>query len=434
MSRLPFSGLILWIAVIAAACAALPGPAACGAPSSGAPEDGAPPDGRWREVAPYDGFGQQALTEEQIEEMERLRSIGYLTGSRPPGLVTGVTIYDPSRAFEGLNFYTSGHFPGAVLMDMNGKVLHTWERSFSDVWPDKQADAVSENAQYWRYAHLFDNGDVLAIFEGYGLVKLDKDSNVLWSHYGGEHHDLKVLGDGTICVLTRHPSLDPRIDPEHPVMEDFVTFLTSDGKEIRSISILQALARSRYARLLQGRQPWGDVLHTNAVDVLDGKLSGVHRALRPGNVLVSMRTLSILAVVDMDTGLIDWALAGSWRMQHDPSVLDNGRILMFDNNGNEDMSRVIEVDPADGGVTWEYKPENPNDFYSQMCGAAQRLPNGNTLATESDAGRVIEITHDRDIVWEYRNPERAGENDQFVATLFEMTRLSPDFPIGWLRK
>ena len=35
---------------------------------------------------------------------------------------------------------------------------------------------------------------------------------------------------------------------------------------------------------------------------------------------------------------------------------------------------------------------------------AQRLPNGNTLITEGSDGRIIEVTPDHEIVWEYINP------------------------------
>jgi hypothetical protein len=67
-----------------------------------------------------------------------------------------------------------------------------------------------------------------------------------------------------------------------------------------------------------------------------------------------------------------------------------------------------------------------------MCGAATRLPNGNTLATESDRGRAIEVTPDGDTVWEYLNPKRAGDRGELVATLFEMIRLPADSPLDWL--
>ena len=53
---------------------------------------------------------------------------------------------------------------------------------------------------------------------------------------------------------------------------------------------------------------------------------------------------------------------------------------------------------------------------------AQRLPNGNTLITESDAGRVFEVTEGGDIVWEFVNLDimEAGEH----RVIWRMTRVS----------
>ena len=36
--------------------------------------------------------------------------------------------------------------------------------------------------------------------------------------------------------------------------------------------------------------------------------------------------------------------------------------------------------------------------------SAQRLPNGNTLVTDSATGRIIEVTKAGEIIWEYVNP------------------------------
>jgi len=395
-------------------------------------EGGEAPEGRWRESAPRADSPREELTEEQEREMERLRSIGYLTGSQPAPSVTGLTVHDASRAHRGLNLYTSGHFPGAVLMDMEGNVLHLWERSFLDAWPDRHADSEYEHARYWRCAHLFDNGDVLAVFEGLGLVKMDRDSHVIWTHADAEHHDLQVADNGLIYVLTREVVIDPRINADEPILEDHVTILDSDGGELRRVSVLSAMGNSSYLHLMEGMSTQGDIFHTNAIEILDERLAGELPAFKPGSVLLSLRTLSLLVVLDLDTELVTWARKGSWRKQHDPSVLDNGNILIFDNNGNSERSRVIEFNPVTETIEWVYKGDPADDFYSQMCGAATRLPNGNTLATESDRGRAIEVTPDGDIVWEYLNPKRAGDRGELVATLFEMTRLPADFPLDWL--
>ena len=61
-----------------------------------------------------------------------------------------------------------------------------------------------------------------------------------------------------------------------------------------------------------------------------------------------------------------------------------------------------------------------------------RLPNANTLITESEAGRAFEVTPEKKIVWEYFNPHRGDEDPKLIATLFEVVRLPPDLPLEWL--
>jgi hypothetical protein len=49
-------------------------------------------------------------------------------------------------------------------------------------------------------------------------------------------------------------------------------------------------------------------------------------------------------------------------------------------------------------------PHDANRFYSPFISGQQRLPNGNTLITEGSGGRLIEVTPDHEIVWEYISP------------------------------
>ena len=72
---------------------------------------------------PGDAASQRALEEQLV-------ALGYVAGSEPRGPHRGVVVHDPARAQPGVNFYTSGHEPGAVLMDMEGRVLHTWSADF----------------------------------------------------------------------------------------------------------------------------------------------------------------------------------------------------------------------------------------------------------------------------------------------------------------
>jgi len=107
-----------------------------------------------------------------------------------------------------------------------------------------------------------------------------------------------------------------------------------------------------------------------------------------------------------------------------------GNILLFDNGGwagygapnpgaptgyhnaLRDSSRVLEIDPVTLEVEWQYSAVEAGfppvvegyKFYSGFVSSVQRLPNGNTLITEGTDGRLIEVTKDHQIVWEYISP------------------------------
>ncbi len=388
------------------------------------------PQGRWRMARPEH---RETLTSAQRAEMERLNSIGYLSGSQSAPDVSGVTIHAASRVEPGVNFVLSGHRPGAALIDMDGRVLHDWSLSFLDAWPDQKEDSEDENAQYWRAAHLFENGDVLTIFEGLGMIKVDANSSVIWSRRNNAHHDLQVLDDGRICTLTREAHIVRRINPNTPILEDFVEILDAEGNSLKRVSVLEAFENSAYSNAtgVLGMRRIGDIFHTNSVEVLDGSLADRLPAFRKGNVLISLRKLSIVAVIDLDREEVVWALSGLWKAQHMPRMLPGGTMMVFDNSGNEGRSRIVEVDPVTQSVEWLYKGATPEDFYTQMCGANHRLQNGNTLIVESDFGRAFEVTETGEIVWQFINPERAGRKQELIGTLFDVRRIPPGFPISW---
>ncbi len=314
-------------------------------------------------------------------------------------------------------------------MDRKGAVLHRWRYPLRRLWPDLAADPEMAKLEYWRRAWLFPNGDLLGIYEGLGLVKLDARSNVLWSHRGGFHHDLQVRENGEIWILDREGRIVPWINPREGILEDFVTVLDPEGRVRRRISLLEAFERSPYALMLKGMERAGDVFHSNTLEVLDGRFAAKHPAFRQGNVLVSVLKLDALAILDPDRGEVVWARQGVWRRQHQPTFLDNGNLLIFDNRGPEtERSRVIEVDPLSGEVRWQFGGTPEVDFFSKTLGSCQRLPNGNTLITESENGRALEVDAAGAVVWELNNPHRAGERNELVAVLFEVVRLPPEFP------
>jgi len=363
------------------------------------------------------------------EAAANVKAIPYLQGYRPAQDHRMVVEHDRGAALQGLNLYVSGHAAEAVLMDMKGRTLHRWRYPLRRLWPDLARDPGMAKLEYWRRAYLYPNGDLLGIYEGLGIVKLDSQSRVLWAHRGGFHHDLFVTEGGTIYALDREGKILSRINLKEGVLEDFVTVLDSSGRPLRKISILECFERSPFAGLLQGMPRSGDVFHTNTLEVLDGRFADRSPAFRKGNLLVSVLKLDILAIRDPDRGTAVWARKGVWRRQHQPTFLDNGHLLVFDNLGAaRDRSRVLEVDPLTGKIVWQFGGDRDVDLFSKTLGSVQRLPNGNTLISESENGRAVEVTREGRTVWEFYNPHRAGDHGELVAVLFEMVRLPPDFP------
>src|SRR5262249_52773736 len=104
-----------------------------------------------------------------------------------------------------------------------------------------------------------------------------------------------------------------------------------------------------------------------------------------------------------------------------------GHLLLF-NNGTgrtgENYSSVDElVLPVDsqGRYTcklgtaygpdqpvWSYTAPKKTDFFSAFISGTQRLANGNTLICSGANGTVFEVTPEKEIVWKYVNPAKAG--------------------------
>ena len=370
----------------------------------------------------------------------------YLKGNwrKPRSSRTGLTRHAPDKAYQGLTLYTSGHAPKAFLIDMDGRVVHEWSLPFREAWPDPPhiSDPVGEEFMSWRMAHLFPNGDLLTMYIasgdtpwGYGLVKVDKDSKIIWRYAERVHHDLDVDEEGRIYTLVNKID-DQRVpglgDLEPPFLHDFVVVLGPDGREIKKISLFEAVRNSPYVLLFQyfelsNRQR--DFMHSNSVDLVRRTIGGPGGEIRKGQLLVSMRDIQSIGAVDLESGKFTWALRGDWSAQHDPDILDNGHMLIFDNQGHigpGGRSRIVEFDPFTREVYWEYTGTKEEVLFSFSRSRQQKLPNRNILITESDNGRLFEVTPDKEIVWEYLSPHRGGPEGEFVAVITGGTRYSVD--------
>jgi len=363
----------------------------------------------------------------------------------PPPPVTGAgpvaraSIDRPAETYDGFTLYaclgSKQTSTQAMLIDMRGEVVHRWAVPFSRVWPSPtHLNTRVPDLLFCFYAcHLYPNGDLLVVFHGRhspigcGLAKLDKDSNVLWSYAGPTHHDVEVADDGTIYAIEQKSVYDLPKGLERiatPCDVDDLVVLSPEGKPLREpISVLEAFLDTPYADLLESVQlpvrrhtpPFGasipkieyqfmvgDPLHTNSVRVLGRDVAAQFPLFEAGQLLLSIRDLAVLAVIDPASGKVVWAARGPWYAQHDAHFLPNGHLLLFDNLGAANGSRVLEYDPQTQAFPWSYAGPPADPFYSSERGMCQRLPNGNTLIVNSEGFEIFEVTREKNVVWSTR--------------------------------
>jgi hypothetical protein len=389
----------------------------------------------WR--LPSYGFLESGFTGAEIW-YERSRGKPSADEGAGPSLeARQIAIDRPGETFDGFTLYACTQGSWAALLDMRGGVVHRWEKPFRLSYPGvpspRNRSIVPDPRIHWFALHLYTNGDLLALYHtdgdahyGYGLVKLDKDSNLLWAYppdlreeAGNVHHAVDVGEDGTIYTLVQRFAHQRPAGLEFlpsPYLTDELVLLSPDGKERKRVPLLEPLCASgldlesvlrvkglppgRGGRRIPHHAAPGDVLHANSVRVLTRALAPKFPQWKPGQVLISFRSLDALAVIDPGTGAAAWAARGMWRGQHDAQFLDNGHLLLFDNLGHAAGACVLEIDPRGESVPWWYAEGADGALMALSRGSCQRLPNGNTLIVDPDRARIFEVSPARRTVWE----------------------------------
>lgn len=331
--------------------------------------------------------------------------------------------------------------PSILLVDGQGTVLHRWHmegKVFNTEMLNWWRDYSLEKGFSVDDAHLLPGGDVIFIqlatdlnsYRGQRLARMDKDSHIIWQVTGNFHHFLDITGDRIYALSSALAESLPEIAPplrNVRYLDDYVEAYTLDGKQTGKWSITQAFARSPYHTWLSsfeieradvqriqtsdGRTLY-DLFHPNSVQCLSEKQAKAIPQARAGDILLSFKELSAIAVLRPETGEIVWAAKGPWKHQHNVQVLADGKLYMYDNQGKqvvvadadeiaaeEKQSRVLCYDPF-GNRIEEIFAER--DYFSAFLGDYDPLPDGSWVISYSMPGRVIVASPEKKIVWQLR--------------------------------
>jgi hypothetical protein len=134
--------------------------------------------------------------------------------------------------------------------------------------------------------------------------------------------------------------------------------------------------------------------------------------LSNGNTLISLRNFYMLVEVNR-AGNIVWKLPGLFTTPHDPEILANGNILV-----NTRGPQVLREITPGGRTVWAYRP---NQREVQTVRYNHRLPNGNILFVERT--KIIEITPQKEVVWQLRLPNLPVHGDYRNRWLYKAERI-----------
>ncbi len=264
---------------------------------------------------------------------------------------------------------------------------------------------------------------------------------------------------GNMLVLGHEWHTNPAIN-ENPLMDDVMFEIDESGKVLwkwRAADHVDEFGFSPEARQSmknwkpgneQNRAKGFDWWHQNCASFLGPNkwYDAGDTRFHPDNIILDSREANILLIVEPESGKVVWRLGPDYQQEDDARIGQivgphnthmiprglpgEGNILVYDNGGQagygaptgldpsgrmvvqRGYSRVVEFDPVAKKVVWEYSVKNRKKpwtlfgywDYSPFISSAQRLPNGNTLICEGSNGRLIEVTADHEIVWEYVSP------------------------------
>jgi hypothetical protein len=358
------------------------------------------------------------------DRLKALRSLPYtmLSSDIVDSTRSGVVLHLPDEAWPGYNLYAAGISGRVILMDMEGRTVHTWQDP-----REKPGPAL--------LPRLLAGGDVLVIQKFSGLSRLDWNSNLVWHRAMIPHHDIAFLPDSTFYVLDSEVERYRGLMVKFPIIvhmnldnEVLGTWQASEhmddlagNMDTRSFldTILDRLLAEYGSREGRKRLPpelrdedegaahtVHDYFHANTLSVIGyNPLAAQDGRFKPGNILTCFRNVNQVLILEAETMQVVWSWGeGELQWPHHPGMLENGNILIFDNGTERKYSRLVELNPVTGGIEWEYVADPPESFFTSTRGSCQRLPNGNTLICESNKGRFFEITSEGKTVWEWLNP------------------------------
>lgn len=240
------------------------------------------------------------------------------------------------------------------------------------------------------------------------MVRTDVCDRTVWTR-PGHHHSIERNERGDIwtpAVLTGQG----RAGAGPTFRNDGVTLTTPAGQTLYSRSLSEIFLDNRLEALLLGQPYQDDPFHLNDVEPVaeDGPY------WKRGDLFLSLRHLSMVMLFRPSSGKVIWSKIGPWLGQHDVNVLDDHRIVVFDNRTTfgsegswvEGHSRELVYDFSDGSISspWEAGFRRW-DLAVGSNGRGTPLPNGDLFVEDTVRGQALRMSENGDLRWRVVNAD-----------------------------
>ena len=356
-----------------------------------------------------------------------------------------VTVHNPEKVWPGYVLPSRSLGSTTTVLDLDGNDVKTYPCPGFPAKMLNDGSIICNNLKFGRLIvpevrQVSSEGEILWQFRGFtrNSAKQHHDYQLTGNPVGYHVPGMTMVGpaDGGNILIMANETLAPWEQSLHYgfLKDDVIYEVDPFGNIVwkwNASSHVDEMGFTDSALRSIRHSLSGDWLHMNTVSYVGpNKWYDEFGDMRfhPENLIVGSAKANWIAIIDKQTGKFVWRMGpdysegmpgsefGGIRFSHNAHVIPKGlpgegNILLFDNgiaSGKGDLSlkgaghsRVLEFNPIDFSLVWEYTDDR---LFSPNMSSAQRLPNGNTFITEGLSGTLLEVTADKELVWEAHGP------------------------------
>lgn len=309
-----------------------------------------------------------------------------------PYLGRAAGLYNKKGYFEKIWTLNKPTFYGE-LMGNNILIVHFHKRHFQGK-TITDLDAIPKKGPF----HIIGSTGIIATYDYNGKLKSNFEDTSL-------HHDISIKDQTRIFALswqikTFFYKKEPFVIAEDSIVEIDI----KNSKIIKKLPLSDYFPIDKYFNMSK-KYPQKDrlnnIFHTNGIDYIKENPINGNEA-----VLITMRNYNegTVALIDLQTNKLLWkSKKGDFTFPHDAKFTKDKTITVFNNGAKKNMkSEVVELNIKTNEILWKFDGKNKFlsfRLFSPFISGVHKTEKG-YLITVGSQGRILEVSKDKEIVWE----------------------------------